>query len=136
MPEQPRQRPTATYAAGLIERHDNHILIATFEGPETLTRLWHFPRGRINKGESPETAMRRIANRNLGIDVEIVVGQPPIVAEVDGEQAELRYFFCGLSVGEPKPGRYAEIQWIPKAHLQEYDFDPASRPVADWALRP
>lgn len=80
--------------------------------------------------------MCRIAKRNLDINVEIVVGQPPVLAEVGGEEVELRYFFCSLSVGEAKPGPYAEIQWIPKIHLREYDFDPPSQIVADWALRP
>ena len=135
MTEQPRQLRKTTYAAGVIERFDNHVLIATFEKPENLPRLWQFPRGRVKSGESPEQTVRRIARRNLGITVEIVVGQPPLLAEVDGEEAELRYFFCGLSVGEARCGPYAEIQWIPKIHLREYDFDPASQCVADWAVR-
>ncbi len=136
MCDQPRQETRKTYAAGLIERQDNHILIVTFEQSENLPRLWQFPRGRVRPGESPEAAMRRIARRNLGITVGIVVGQPPVVAEVDGERAELRYFFCGLSVGDTRPAPYAEIQWIPRIHLREYDFDPASQIVVDWAVRP
>jgi len=134
MCEQPQHLRRETHAAGVIERHDNQILIATFEGPETLSRLWQFPRGRVNRGESPETAVRRIAKRKLGITVEVVLGQPPLVAELDGKPVELRYFFCGLMLGEARSGPYAEIQWIPRAHLREYDFDPASQMVADWMV--
>jgi len=136
MCEQPQHVNREAHAAGIIERHDNHILIATFEGSESLSRLWQFPRGRINRGEAPEVAVRRIAERNLGITVEVVLGQPPLIAELEGKSVELRYFFCSLTVGEATPGPYAEIQWIPKVHLQEYDFDPASQIVADWVVHP
>jgi len=132
MSGEPRRARKQAYAAGIIERSDNHVLIVTFEEPDVLTRQWQFPRGLINRGESPEAAMRRIAKARLGIRIEIVVGQPPIMAEVDATAAELRYFFCGLVDGVARPGSYAEIQWIPRAHFVEYDFDPASQCVADW----
>ena len=124
-----------SYAIGVIEQHDNHLLIATFKDRSDVSRLWQFPRGIVKSGESPEAAMRRVAKENLGVTVEIVVGQPPLLAEVDGKQAELRYFFCSLSAGAPSAGSYAEIQWIPKAHLREYDFDAPSQPVVNWLLK-
>lgn len=123
-----------SYAIGVIEQHDDHLLIATFKDRSDVSRLWQFPRGIVKPGESPEAAMRRVAKENLGVTVEIVVGQPPLLADVDGKQAELRYFFCSLSAGAPSAGSYAEIQWIPKAHLREYDFDAPSKPVVNWLL--
>ena len=76
--------------------------------------------------------MRRIAKEQLGIAVEIVVGQPPLLSEIDGAEAELRYFFCGIAAGEVQPGPYAEIRWVMRAHLREYDFDLESQQVANW----
>ena len=124
-----------SYAIGVIEQHDNHLLIATFKDRSDVSRLWQFPRGIVKSGESPEAAMRRVAKENLGVTVEIVLGQPPLLTELDGKQAELRYFFCSLSAGAPSTGSYAEIQWIPKAHLREYDFDAPSQPVVNWLLK-
>jgi hypothetical protein len=128
------QTDRQTYAIGVIEQHDDHFLIATFRDRNDVSRLWQFPRGIVKSGESPEAAMRRVAKENLAVTIEIVLGQPPLLAEVEGKQAELRCLFCSLSSGTPTSGPYAEIQWIPKAHLREYDFDAPSKLVVDWLL--
>jgi len=128
-----RKRPF--YAAGIIERHDNHILIALPAREDLASRLWQFPRGPVGEDESPEAGMRRYCRDAIGLTVEIVVGQPPILAEIDGQECELRYFFCGVVSGEAEPGPYQEIRWVSHVHLREYEFDTASQPVVDWALR-
>lgn len=124
----------ALYVAAIIERHDNQLLIALpAVGPEEA-RHWRFPRGSAHEYESPEAAIRRVAREDLSIEIEIVVGQPPLEAEIDGVRATLRFFFCGITTGEPARGRYADVRWIPKAHLREYDFDRLSLPVTRWML--
>lgn len=129
-----RPRPLRTMlAAAIIERADNQILIvlpATNDG----LRKWMFPRGAARPDESAEAAMRRVAHEQLGLTVELVIGQPPIMATVDGSPAEVRYFFCGIAFGEVRAGPYAEIRWVSRAHLREYEFEEASSPVVDWLL--
>jgi 8-oxo-dGTP diphosphatase len=122
------------YAAALFERHDDHLLIARPVTSREDARHWVFPRGRANPGESAEAAMRRFAEADLGVRIEIVVGQPPFIARVGDEDVEMRYFFCGIITGEPRPGPYEEVRWVSKAHLREYDFDAASMPVVEWLL--
>lgn len=132
----PIRRKHPIYAAGIIERTDNHILIVLPKGGsgtgENATRLWQFPRELVKEKESPEAAMRRLAQAQFGLDVEVVVGQPPLMHEVNGERSELRYFFCGCAVAQPTRGDYEEVRWVPKTHLLEYDFEPASTEVAKW----
>jgi len=123
-----------TLAAGLIERVDHALLIALPSAEKNGQRRWIFPRGPVEPGESPEAAMRRLAKDHLGIEIEVVVGQPPVVAIVVGKEVELRYMFCGVITGEPQPGPYAEVRWTPKQQLMEYDFDSASKPVVAWLL--
>jgi len=128
----PPRRPRV--AVGIIERHNNHVLIVLPSSPDDQTRLWRFPRGLANIDESPEQAMRRIADEQLGIDIEIVVGQPPVAAMLDGREVEMRCFFCGVADGEPHLGPYAEIRWVTRGHLREYEFDAPSKPVVEWLL--
>lgn len=128
----PARRPL--YVAAIIERFDNHMLIAQGEGRGDGTSLWHFPRGRANPGEAAETAMRRMAGESLGVEVEVVVGQPPLLETVDGVSAELRYFFCGIIRGEPTAIDGRELRWVSKPHLREYEFDAPSQVVVDWLL--
>jgi hypothetical protein len=47
---------------------------------------------------------------------------------------ELRFFFCGVISGEPQPGHFAELRWVARAQLSEYDFDGVSHPVVKWLL--
>jgi 8-oxo-dGTP pyrophosphatase MutT (NUDIX family) len=127
----PRRSP---FVASIIERANNDILIALARGPDAVLRHWQFPRGRARPDESPEAAMRRVARELLGILVEVIVGQPPVPARIDGEEVEVRFFFCGVADGEPRPEQFVELAWIHKAHLREYEFDAVSKPVVDWML--
>lgn len=125
--------PRPLYAAAIIERADNHILIA-LPGEAGPARRWIFPRGLAEPNESAEAAMRRIARDQLGLIVELVIGQPPFITDVDAIQSEIRYFFCGLAGGHPRPGPYSDIRWVPRAQLRDYDFDNPSKPVVEWLL--
>lgn len=122
------------YVAAIVERFDNHLLIESGAKREDGTGLWRFPRGRAAPGESAEAAMRRVAKEWLGIEVEIVVGQPPLVERVDGDAVELRYFFCGILRGEPAASEGGELRWVSRGHLREYEFDGPSRAVAEWLV--
>ena len=128
------RRPRTFLVAAIIERADNHILIALPVDEASAARRWQFPRGQSQEKESPEAAMRRIAHEKLGLAVDIVIGQPPLKCEVDGQSIQIRYFFCGVMQSETTPGPYAEVLWIPKVHLLEYDFDDPSKLVVEWIL--
>jgi len=123
-------------AAAIIERHDSHVLIVLPYADSESPRHWQFPRGIVGAEESPEGAIRRIARETLGIGIEIVVGQPPFFAELDGEEMEWRYFFCGVLAGDPNAGLFAEIRWLQKGQLGKYEFDSPSRPIAAWLVEP
>ena len=120
--------------AAIVEQHDNSILIVCGSEDDERTRQWRFPRGDAKPGEAPETAMRRVAQADLGLVVEIVVGQPPISVEIDNRAVELRVFFCGVNAGELACRDGILGRWVPKGHLREYDFDSSSQPVVDWLL--
>ena len=126
------QRKRPIYAAGLIERFDNCLLIVLPRRPSEADRLWRFPRDMVASDESPEAGMRRIAREQLGLNVEVVVGQPPIPARVDDRDVEMRFFFCGILSGRVDNGPYKEVRWVTRTHLREYEFDEPSRPVAEW----
>ena len=105
------------------------------KNPEKLKRMG-FIVG--DKGDFASTKdlhdVRRVAEELLGITVEVIVGQPPIPGQVDGQTVEFRYFFCGMISGEAKSESFAELRWVSLSHLREYDFDAASKPVVDWIL--
>lgn len=119
-------------AAALIERYDDCLLIVTVDAADAVPRTWRFPRGSVKPDEFAESALRRVVLEELGVGIEIVVGEPPMLCQIDGVETEVRYFFCGLSTGEPKPGPYAAIEWVTPGKLGDHNFDGPSQPVADW----
>lgn len=134
-PSHPTEHPAHRIdVAGVIERADNHVLIVLLDAADATARRWQFPRGAAKPGESPEAAMRRVAMKQLGMEVEIVVGQPPLFDAAGGDPIELRYFFCGVIKGEPGGDTYAETRWVLKGRLREYEFEPVSGQVVDWLL--
>lgn len=126
--------PSIIYVAGIIERFDNRLLIARSPASDAAEALWGFPFGQTEPNESPEAAMRRIALADLGMRIEIVIGQPPLVQDVEGRAVQIRYFLCGLISGEENPGSqsHAEQRWIEKSQISEYDFAETFQPILGW----
>lgn len=120
---------------GLIEGPGNEWLILCPAGDSATERHWTFLHGPVRQGESPEAALRRMATDQLGVKVDIYVGQPPVITTMGGQRVELRCFFCSIVAGDPAPNEGFEIRWIPKAHLEEYQFDSVAAPIAAWLVR-
>ena len=54
-------------AAALIDR-DGRVLLAQRPPNKSMAGLWEFPGGKVEDGESPENALIRELNEELGID--------------------------------------------------------------------
>lgn len=116
-----------------VRRGTREILItriptAPYEG------RWTFPNGPIERGEAPETALRRALRHLLGLDVRVVCSQPPFDQPWDRVLCRWRFFFCDGTGSEIDNHYFSEVRWVPRATLSEYDFDPVSQRVVDWML--
>jgi hypothetical protein len=94
--------------------------------------------------------MRRAAREGVGLDVEISIGQPPVIEDIEGQPAIVRYYLCHVSAGEaavetPRPPQadrspaavsqglaYEEVRWVLPGQLCEYDFEPGIQKVVEW----
>lgn len=125
-------RPDRVEARAIIESsRGQHIIIRTTPGDESR---WEFPGGALRPEESPEAALRRTCRAQLGIDLEIVLGQPPFEYEYADERVWFRYYMCRVATGEPSALGCAEVREIAPAQLREYEFEAAAQQVADWLL--
>jgi len=90
---------------------------------------WEFPGGKIDKGESVESALARELAEELGINV---VSTSPLI-EVDWTYPEKKVRLEVLQVhefrGEPTGLENQEVRWVPIGNLIQYQFPEANEAI-------
>jgi len=122
--------PTKTVrfvAAALILRGDE-VLICQRRPDQPMALKWEFPGGKIEPGESPEQALARELNEELGIDADI--GSLVIRSRHTyrtGGAVDLQFFAVHTFRGEVTNHIFHDVRWIPLRDLMSYDFLAADR---------
>ena len=108
-----------------VIRKDGKILITQRPDEVHLARLWEFPGGKVETGESLESALRREIREELSVD--IVVGDEfySVEHEYPGNSVRLHFFNCEIEEGEPQAVGVADLQWVLPSDLSQFDFPPA-----------
>jgi 8-oxo-dGTP diphosphatase len=121
-------------ARAVIERV-NDVLVVRTRDDDPYPKVWTFPGGPVEPGDTPEIALRGHLRQRLGVQVELFVGQPPFLSDVQGTTITFRYYMCGILAGEPHPKHWPEYQWVHKARLREFDFEPQAGQVVEWLMK-
>jgi len=108
--------------AAILTR-DGKILVGQRTAAQSHPLQWEFPGGKVEPGESPEQALARELDEELGIQGaagEIITryeyaypGKNPI---------ELIFFRVREYSGEPRNLIFQDLRWHPRMQLAELDF--------------
>ncbi len=114
-------------AAALIVR-DGLVLIGQRRPDQPMALMWEFPGGKIEAGESPEEALARELDEELGIRATI----GPKVTRVrhnyrHGGAVDLQFFAVHEFAGEIESRIYHQVRWVRLEDLSGYDFLAADR---------
>jgi 8-oxo-dGTP diphosphatase len=114
-------------AAALIVR-GSEVLIGQRRSDQPMASQWEFPGGKIEPGESPEEALARELEEELGIHA--VIG--PKVTHIrhnyrHGGAVDLQFFAVHEFSGEIQNRIYNEVRWARLEDLPAYDFLAADR---------
>lgn len=125
--EQEKLKSVRYVAAALILRGDT-ILICQRGAQQAMAYKWEFPGGKIEPGETPEQALARELNEELGIRAEI----GPFVTRVhhtyrNGGAVDLQFFTVSTFEGELVNHIFNDVRWVPFKDLPGYDFLAADR---------
>ena len=121
--------PIAVVCA-LIER-DGQVLMAQRPAHKHLGGKWEFPGGKVEPGETPEAALHRELDEELGCQVEIVRPLTPHTHAYASVTVCLIPFVTRLlsTSGELENREHAALRWVPAAELAALDLPAADRPI-------
>ena len=113
-----------TVVAAVIERGDRRLLIGQRRRNDTSALKWEFPGGKVERGETPETALARELREELGITLRkcAPIGRVVHKYAETPEELEILFFAAAISVGELIPRTFEKVEWVLPKELGEYDF--------------
>ena len=117
-------------AVALIDP-DGRVLLAKRPEGKTLAGLWEFPGGKVEDGETPETALIRELKEELGINVAQSCLAPLTFASHAYEAFHLLMplFVCRRWQGLAQPLEGQELKWVRAQDLKNYPMPPADAPL-------
>ncbi len=124
-------------AVALIDA-DGRVLLAQRPEGKSMAGLWEFPGGKVEPGETPETALIRELHEELGIDTWKSCLAPLSFAShaYEGFHLLMPLFACRKWQGTPRPREGQRLAWVAKGDLVCYAMPPADRPLIpilrDW----
>lgn len=113
--------------AALILRGDQ-VLVCQRRPDQPMSLKWEFPGGKIEPGESPEEALRRELDEELGIRATIGA----LVAHIrhnyrNGGAVDIQFFAVHTFEGELTNRIFHDLRWTQLHTLPEFDFLAADR---------
>ena len=129
-PECP-QKPVVFVAAAALIVADDRILIAQRPEGKAMAGLWEFPGGKVAEGETPEFALMRELDEELGIQTRPCCFSPIAFASHGYESFHLMMplFVCRVWKGEPESKEGQAFKWVYKHELFDYDMPEADIPL-------
>lgn len=133
MSSPPPRKLLLVVAAALVDR-DNRVLISRRPDGKQLAGLWEFPGGKVDAGETPEAALCRELQEELGIEVCETCLAPFCFASHTYETFHLLMplYLCRNWEGEVDPREGQEIAWVRASRLSSYPMPPADVPLVPW----
>ena len=117
-------------AVALIDP-DGRVLLAQRPEGKSMAGLWEFPGGKIEAGETPEVALIRELQEELGIDTWESCLAPLTFAShsYDDFHLLMPLFACRKWDGTPQSREDQALKWVHASQLRDYPMPAADVPL-------
>lgn len=121
------KRPTWIPVVTAMIRKGPYVLVGQRPEGHTLAGQWEFPGGKVEIGESPEEALARELNEELGIEAQIGSIKMACTHSYPEVGILLVFFEVQFWKGEPKPVHHSELKWVLPEELKNLNIPEANR---------
>lgn len=123
--------PIMLVVAGALVDADGRVLIARRPKGKRMAGLWEFPGGKVAPGETPEAALIRELQEELGVDTRESCLAPIAFAShrYDDFHLLMPLYVCRVWKGAPSPREGQELAWVRPPRLSDYPMPPADAPL-------
>ena len=117
-------------AIALID-NDGRILLAKRPRNKPMGGLWEFPGGKIEKCETPEQALIREIDEELGVNTKQSCLAPVSFSShaYDAFHLLLLLYICRRWQGSPKPQEGGELIWVKPSQLRPVSYTHLTLPT-------
>ena len=117
-------------AVALIDP-DGRVLLAQRPEGKSMAGLWEFPGGKVEVGETPEAALIRELQEELGINTwQSCLAPLTFASHAYGDfHLLMPLFACRKWRGVPQPQEGQTLKWIRKQDLRSYPMPAADIPL-------
>jgi 8-oxo-dGTP diphosphatase len=132
------ENPTMLHVvAAALTTEDGRILVQKRPEGRVMAGLWEFPGGKIDVAETPEEALIRELNEELGIVIEARHLVPCTFASEDlgGKHLVLLLYRCRQWSGDPMSLDGQEIRWVDIEAMKMLAMPPADAPFIAFLER-
>lgn len=115
---------------GVILDRDGKVLVCRRGQDRHMGGLWEFPGGKLEVEETPEAALSRELEEELGISVEVGEKLDAVVEWTDGSVAiRLTGYWCRISQCDPVALEHEEVKWCDVIELEVLEWAEADVPL-------
>ncbi|MBX8827061.1 8-oxo-dGTP diphosphatase MutT [Ochrobactrum sp. SFR4] len=122
-------------ACALIDT-DGRILLAQRPEGKNLAGLWEFPGGKVESGETPEDALIRELQEELGITTKHACLAPLTFASYTYDKFHLLMplYICRRYEGIARSMEGQALKWVKPKDLRSYPMPPADEPLIPFLM--
>ncbi|MCB1531451.1 MAG: (deoxy)nucleoside triphosphate pyrophosphohydrolase [Alphaproteobacteria bacterium] len=123
--------PVVLVAAVALIDSQGCVLIAQRPEGKSMAGLWEFPGGKVDEGETPEFALMRELEEELGIETRPSCYHPIAFAShsYDDFHLLMPLFVCRTWRGVIEPREHKALKWVKLEDLYDYPMPAADIPL-------
>lgn len=119
-------KPTIQVAAGIIRNEFGQIYLTQRLEGQDFAQALEFPGGKVDARETPEEALKRELEEEIGIHVLSAFPYESFRFDYPTKVIEFFFYLVEEWVGEPFGREGQEGFWVAQADLDESEFPPAN----------